>query len=309
MPKRLLVFPLLVAALALTGCEIDDWGSSDRFKEDFSYNYPLKSGGRLFLETFNGSVEVMGWDKEAVDITGTKYASTPELLGRLKIDIVSEPDSIRIRTIRPSEIRGGAGARYTVRLPRRVILERVESSNGGVRVEGIEGSARVRTSNGSINVWNVRGDFDGITSNASVDLGQFTGAATLKSSNGRIKADGVRGFFGAHTSNASIDATLGELDPARPLRLITSNGNVSLTLDSYRGNEVEVRTSNSSINLRLPSGANAQLRAVTSNGSVSCDFPLDNAITGKARLEGTVGSGGPLVDLTSSNGNIRVYRR
>jgi len=65
------------ALLALAGCDIDEaFADSQRFTEDFHHSYALKSGGRFELESFNGSVEISGWDQDKVEINGTKYAST-----------------------------------------------------------------------------------------------------------------------------------------------------------------------------------------------------------------------------------------
>ena len=91
--RNLLLALSLGAAFGLSGCDIEDWNSSDRFKEDFAHNYPMKPGGRLYLENFNGSVEVRGWEKDTIDITGTKYAATEDLLKELKIDISATPDT------------------------------------------------------------------------------------------------------------------------------------------------------------------------------------------------------------------------
>ena len=52
-PLALLLLSLPLAA--------DIWGNSDRYKEDFSYDFKLAPGGRLEVESFNGSVEVVGW--------------------------------------------------------------------------------------------------------------------------------------------------------------------------------------------------------------------------------------------------------
>jgi len=299
------------ATLAMVGCdfEMGEWGSSDRFKEDFASTHPLKSGGRLYLESFNGSVEVLGWEKESVDISGTKYCASEEQLKQLKIETTAEPDAVRVRAIRPLERRGGCGARMVLRVPKRVILERVESSNGGLRVEGIEGNTRLKTSNGGVRVWSLKGDLEASTSNASVEVGQFDGSAVIRTSNGRIRAEGVRGFFEATTSNSSIDATLGDLDPSRPLRLHTSNGSINLTLENYKNNEIRAETSNGSINVRFPSALNARLQASTSHGTVSSDFEVKTTTVSKDRLEGSIGSGGGLIELDTSNGNIRIMKR
>jgi DUF4097 and DUF4098 domain-containing protein YvlB len=308
--RNLLLALSLGAAVVLSGCDMEDWGtSSDRFKEDFAHNYPMKSGGRLYLENFNGSVEVRGWEKDSIDITGTKYAATEDLLRELKIDIAHTDDSIRIRTIRPVDRRANCGARYIIRLPKNVTLDRVESSNGSLRADGITGNARLKTSNGSVNIYQLTGDVDVSTSNGSIEVAQFQGAAILRTSNASIKASGVRGAFEGATSNGSIDVTIAELDAGKPLRLDTSNASINFTLEKWKNNDIYADTSNSSINARLPEGVNAKLKATTSNGSVSSDLDVSVTSKGKTHLEGTIGSGGPAITLATTNGNVRLLKR
>src|SRR5690242_12324618 len=146
MRRRVLL--LAPAFLLLAGCDFEDLGSSDRYTADFHYSYPLKSGGRLSVENFNGSIEIASWDQDSVDISGVKYAGTPELRDAIKIDIVNTADSVHVRTVRPSERRGNMGAKYVIKVPRKTELERITSSNGGIRVSDVEGPARLRSSNG-----------------------------------------------------------------------------------------------------------------------------------------------------------------
>src|SRR5262245_57695932 len=122
---------LCAGLLVLAGCDLEDFGSSTQYSTDFHYSYPLKSGGRVTVETFNGSVEIAGWDQETVDISGAKYGATPEARDAIKIDIAPSPDSVAIRTIRPVE-RRNVGARYVLRVPRRAQLDRITTSNGSM---------------------------------------------------------------------------------------------------------------------------------------------------------------------------------
>jgi len=307
--QRFLLALTVSAAVGLAGCEFEDWGNSDRFKEDFNYSYAMKPGGRLFLESFNGSIEIRGWDKDSIEITGTKYAATEDLLKQLKIDVNAAPDSVRVRAIRPMDRRGNCGAKFIVRMPKNAILDRVESSNGSIRAENFVGPVRLKTSNGSINVWEVTGDLDADTSNSAIEVGHFQGAANLRTSNGRIKADGVRGAFEGHTSNGTIDVTIAELDTGKPLRLTSSNSSINATLEKWNQNDIYADTSNGSINLRLPEGVAAKLKADTSNGTVSSDFEVTITSKGKTHIEGSIGSGGPNITLDTSNGNIRLMKR
>ena len=306
--RALSLSALLIPALFLAGCdEIDFGGSSDRYKEDFHFSQPLPSGGRLSVENSNGSIEISTWDKDTVDISGTKYANTPELLSQLKIDVVPSSGAVSVRTIRPSNNwRGGAGARYMIRVPKRVELERIVSSNGAIRIDGVEGNALLKTSNGGIRSIGTRGNLDASTSNGSVEL-QHTGNVDVHSSNGGIRADVERGTFIAGTSNGSINARLGESNSNQPVRLESSNGGIDVTMNSAR--EIRASTSNSGITVRMPGGANATLRAHTSNSNITTDFDvMVRGTQSKSRLEGNIGNGGPLLELSSTNGNIKVLR-
>jgi DUF4097 and DUF4098 domain-containing protein YvlB len=302
----------LVAALFLAGCdEIGDWGNSERFKEDFHGTFPLSAGGTVSVENFNGAVEVLGWDQNSVEVSATKYASTKEQLDALKIDVAALGSSVRIRTIRPSSStwHGNLGARYTIRVPRHVQLDSIASSNGSVKVESIDGLARLRTSNGAIHATKVHGELEARTSNGSIDAEDLDGNANLHTSNGAIRADATHGSFEASTSNGSITATLTDLGNNWPVKARSSNGKIELTLKGARLPDVRAETSNSSLTLRIPANANARVRANTSHSSITTDFDvLTHGTLSKSELEGTIGSGGPSIELSSSNGGIRITK-
>ncbi len=266
-------FPLL---FSLSGCDIEEVvGASTRFREDFSRTYDLRPGARLNLENFNGPVEVRTWDQNKVEIQGTKYASTKEALQLLKVDVSSSPDLLEIRSVRPggdtsSWRRGNYGVSLRITVPRQTHLDKLTTSNGPIKVDGVEGRMRLTTSNGPVDVQASTGELDIRTSNGPVEVTRFSGRATVQTSNGPIEISALN------------------LDPAVPLRLETSNGPISL---------------------RLPEGVNGRVRAHTSNSKVSTDLELTGAERGKGRLEGALGNGnGPLFDLSTSNGPIHLTR-
>lgn len=306
------------ALLVLAGCDIDEaLAHSQKYTEDFHFVHALKPGARVWVEGFNGSVEIYGWDQEQVEINGTKYASSKDDLAEIKIDIAHTPDSVTIKTLRPDwqngssgMRRGNRGVKYRIHVPRRVQLERLATSNGAIRVDGVEGRGRFRTSNGPISLTAYKGDIEAQTSNGRIDLDRFSGSAVLISSNGSIEAKGIKGFLEATTSNGPIEVETAELDPARVVKLESSNGPITLTLGAPGGPDVRARTSNGDIAVRLAEGAGARVRAHTSNSTITSDLPLNNVTNiGKAKLEGSVGKGGPLLDLVTSNGHIRLARK
>lgn len=303
---------VLAASLLLTGCDdvIGHFGDSQRFKEDFRASHALSPGGRVALENSNGSVEIFGWDQDTVEITAIKYASTEDALNAIRIEVTANLNEVRIRTTPPIGRHNNWGARYTLHVPRKVVLDRIVSSNGSVRLESLEGSARLQTSNGAVRILKMTGPIEIRTSNGGIDISDSRGSVVAHTSNGKIQADDVRGNFEAVTSNGSISARLREPEPQRTVRLQSSNGSIDLTLDALRQNDIRISTSNSGITLRMPGAANANLRARTSNSSIQTEFDV-NASAGrisKHEIYGSIGSGGPTIDLSTSNGGIKLLK-
>jgi len=307
MRSGLLRLLLTLPILCLAGCDIEDWGNMERVTRDFHYTYPLHAGGRLSLETFNGSVEISGSDRDTVDILGAKYGPTPEAADALRVVIDHTADSVTIRAVRPTERRNNQGARFTLLVPKNVILERVTASNGSIRVTGIAGPAHLHTSNGEIRAIDLKGDLGVETTNGAVELHLIEGAVHPHTANGHIHAERLRGALDATTSNGGIRAAVERA--GGEVRAETSNGTVELTLPAGFRSDVRAHTSNSSITLHLPAEVNARVDAHTTNGTISSDFEFRvQGEISKSRLAGTIGSGGPLFDLNTVNGSIRLVR-
>src|SRR5260370_34103781 len=119
---------------------------SSRYREDFHYSYPQTSGGRLSVQNFNGSVEIAGWDQNTVDISGTKYAESQQLLNALKIEASSCGNMVHVKTTHPDTHHGNMGAKYVIRIPRRTELGHMTSSNGSIKIEDVEGYSHLITS-------------------------------------------------------------------------------------------------------------------------------------------------------------------
>jgi DUF4097 and DUF4098 domain-containing protein YvlB len=314
MRNAFLYAALTPGLVLLTGCDLDnlgEWGdrSSSRYTADFHYSYPLKPGGRVSMDNANGSIEIAGWDENTVEISGVKYAGTPELRDDIKIDVAATADSVSIRTILPVSRRGNTGAKYIVKVPRKTQLDRIVSTNGGIRVLDVAALARLKTTNGSIRAEKLGGSLDVQTSNGSVEALDVEGACVLRTSNGRLRAEGIRGGVEGSTTNGSISVRLAKAEAGRPVRLETSNGGVELTVEGDNRSDIRIHTTNGGITLRLPDRIGARLIASTSHASIRSEFDVAaSGINEKHRLEGTIGAGGPTIDVSTSNGSIRILR-
>lgn len=269
---RALLLPALAAGLlSLTACDIEDFHGGPRVERDFHYSYPLGANGKLSVEGFNGGVEVSGWDHDTVDISGTKYARSEQAVDDIQIRIDHTANAVSIRADRPSMSHGNNGVRYVIKAPRGAVIDRVSTSNGGIRIADGAGPARLKTSNGSLHI------------------------------------SAWKGSLEAQTSNGGIEAELDAADG--PIRLDTSNGSVQVRLPDHLGDDVRVHTSNGGITVRASDTLNARVSARTSNAKITSDLDFHTrGEVGPHHFEGVIGAGGPLLDLTTSNGGIRITR-
>ena len=165
---------------------------------------------------------------------------------------------------------------------------RIETGGGSVRADGPD----TRDNRG----WSVSYE---ISAPRQIDL-------DLETVNGGLAVDGIRGDLDLNTTNGGISLT----GVAGEVRGETTNGgiNVALAGSGWSGEGLDLRTTNGGINLSLPANFNARLVASTVHGGVETDFPI--TVQGRIgrRVDAVLGSGGPMVSLTTTNGGIRIRR-
>jgi hypothetical protein len=307
--KRVAAVALLGPVLLLTSCI--GLGDFDRVSEDFHYSHDLQPGGQLDLETDNGAIDITGWDQNRIDISGQKYAPSKAELQQVKVVIQVEGDNVKIRTDHPrgSSWHGGYGARYQIRVPRRIALGLVQSTNGAITFEDLIGPGHVQTTNGSVSLTRIEGDYDAHTTNGSVHVQDSSGNVRLHSTNGAIRGNLKKGSVIAETTNGGVDFTVDSPSPSQAFRLHSTNGGITLRLTSFSDNAIKAETTNGGITLRIPGDTNAMLSANNSNSSITTDLTLSGSVNeSKHHVSGQLGSGGPLIELHTSTGGIHIEK-
>jgi DUF4097 and DUF4098 domain-containing protein YvlB len=105
---------------------------------------------------------------------------------------------------------------YHVRVPARVVLKRVETVNGTVRVRGVQGSGLLRSVNGNVELLEGAGRFD------------------------------------ARSTNGNVRIELNQLPPGSPISIETVNGNVVLALPATADAELDILSMNGDFRSELP---------------------------------------------------------
>lgn len=125
--------------------------------------------------------------------------------------------------------------------------------------------------------------------------------------NGPITIEQVKGDMDLQTSNGPL--TLREL--AGSVRARTTNGplTISLTGSRWDGSGLEARTTNGPLTISVPDGYNARLETGTTNGPVNLGFPI--TVVGRITrdISTDLGSGGPTIRATTTNGPLTIRRK
>jgi len=127
--------------------------------------------------------------------------------------------------------------------------------------------------------------------NGGVSVRDVSGRMDLRTVNGGISLEDVSGEIRGETTNGGVD--------------------VRMTGDKWDGPALEVRTVNGGISLSLPSNLSAELDARAVNGGIHVDYPItvSGLISSRRELRGTIGSGGPRIRASATNGGITIRRR
>lgn len=123
--------------------------------------------------------------------------------------------------------------------------------------------------------------------------------------NGNVEADDLSSDVLAETVNGNVRIRTGGFAQAT-----TVNGSIVCRLGhSSLAHDIAFETVNGSITVETPDGLDADFRATTVNGSIDSDFQI--LVRGKVSrqsVQGTIGSGGPQLRLSTVNGSIRLRK-
>ena len=130
---------------------------------------------------------------------------------------------------------------------------------------------------------------------------------SLKTYNGGMTISDVRGqiHFDVHNGGVHLKRVAGDVSGA------TVNGGIQVELAGamWDGRQLEVSTRNGGVTVSMPSSYSAHVEAETHSGGIQSDFPV--TIEGNLRprhLDFNVGSGGPLIHVSTENGGVKLKR-
>jgi DUF4097 and DUF4098 domain-containing protein YvlB len=239
---------------------------------------------RLFASV--GTVQVIGWEKDSVGISGTVAKGSQVALG--------SPGSVASRGLKlfvesPTEQAGRQGA-LTMHVPRgaRVWLK---TGSADVTVSDVTGGLDVNIVGGSIAVRGSPRELRAESMDGAVAVDGTPGWMRLKTATGNITLRGGQDV-GASTISGTIDARGGQ---AERVKLESTTGDIRFALGLARGAMVEMETHSGAIDVQLSRKTPMDVDAATVTGAIENTW---------SKSRPAVGSEGRGMTFTSQSGGM-----
>ncbi len=230
------------------------WGGGDAHVCELrSTTLPL-AHGQIDVLGKNGGIAVLGENRQDIALEAEVMTQAPT-----REEAQSIAREISITTDGAIQAKGPGSftlphrnwqVNYRLRVPHQLTAQ-LRTENGGIELAGLNGKIDAETTNGSLHLQDLAGDVHATTTNGSLEIGlsgdHWLGAGlTARTTNGSVTLQAPTAYsahLAAETTNGAvsvsfpitvqgtirnrIDTNLGQ--GGTPLRLQTTNGNVSIT--------------------------------------------------------------------------------
>jgi hypothetical protein len=286
----------VLAALVSAGCQMTF--ATNQFSVREEKRFTVTGAPQLDFSTYDGSIEVRGWDKQEVVIEIEKRGADKAATDGIQVDATQNGNTITVTIQKPRtsvQIHGlginlTPSAHIVASVPRSSNLT-ARSGDGSITLRSLSGKVDLETKDGSVRVEEVAGDLKIRSGDGSVIARDIDGRADIRTDDGSVNLDGR----------------------LKAVQLETRDGGATLTArpGSAMDADWEVRTGDGSVVVELPNGFNADLDAHTGDGAINLHGAagVETAGRDKHTATGKIGAGGKSLRLQTGDGSITVRSR
>ena len=298
-----LVAVALLASIA-SGQQTRVYHDGDSWTEEVTGS--LSAARNLHIRVDFGSVRVQGSSQHDITyvIRTRSYGSDEKQARRefeaYKINASAHGDTALIEGDWQGHRHNLCSGEFVINVPRNLDLAKIETSGGGVTVNGIAGRVEAESGGGKIQLDDIGGTVTAQTGGDSIEIGTVNGDLRLETGGGRINIANAKGKVNATTGGGNIDVK----KCGGKLKVSTGGGNIELGDVS---GPVEIETGGGSIRLGWAKGV---VRAQTGAGRIELNgVSSAHAETGAGGILAKFISSGERADsvLETSAGDIVVY--
>ena len=279
--------------------------------EDVAKTFTVAGRANVRVETNDGSVRVTTGDSKQVEFH-VEYQGY-ELGKNLRVDTRQDGDKVELT----ARITGHWGIGFSwgrnsrrlhieVRMPREGDLD-VNTGDGSVQVETVNGTVNVHTEDGSVHASSLNCAIDLHTSDGSITVDSLKGDIRLRTGDGSIEARDLDGKVEADSGDGHIRLA-GRFEA---LNVKTGDGSVDARVlpGSKMAASWNLRTGDGSVDIVLPSDFQADIDATTGDGHISLGIPVTVEGTfSKSQMHGKMNGGGQPLTIHTGDGSIRLSK-
>ena len=281
----------------------------------------------LDVSTIRGKINVVSGGTDRFEIGGAVTIrigiDVPENALEIAQKIAANPpiervgDTVRLRPPADTRERTAVTVNFDVRVPANTKILSV-SDSGETTIAGLTGAVDVRTQSGTIALQRIGGATTISTGSGAVVVEGTKGPLTVTTSSSAFTARALGGNLHVRTMSGAVNAGfegLGDVDvetgsSAIQLRGVrgaltaaTRSGHVAI--EGKPDRQWAVSTGSSSIDVDVASPP-LMLDVTSGSGSVRVAGATVNGSVSKRAVNGTIGSGGPTVRVSTRSGSIRI---
>ncbi|MDJ0940687.1 MAG: DUF4097 family beta strand repeat-containing protein [Woeseiaceae bacterium] len=262
--------------------------------------------GTVSVYNTSGSIEVSGWSRNEVEVTGTVGDDAEEFI----FERSGKTTTIKVKIPNRSRGHRDVSANLVIRVPEGSSLD-IATVSADIDVEDVKGEQELQAVSGDISTTVFGQDISAETVSGDLDVtGEGgDGESRLTSVSGDIEAEGLVGEIDAEVVSGDIDISRGSFERAK---VQTVNGDITYIAALRPGGRIDMETVNGSIDIEFVGDVSARFDIETFNGRIkNCFGPKAERVSKYApgwELSFTEGSGDGRVSINTLNGNLDMCK-
>jgi hypothetical protein len=257
--------------------------------------------GEVEIVNVSGTVEIDGWDRNEVEVTGTAGDNVE------RVDVSGAPNRTSIRVVSRSVRSWGSDgeAQLVVHVPSRSAVTATLVS-ADCKVSGVLGDLKLQSVSGSLK-GDAGGDLRASTVSGDVRLtARAAKAIEVKSISGDIQLSGGGGEVDITTVSGSAKIELAQVTRSR---FKSISGNITAALALAPDGQIEGESVSGSVSLKFASEPSAEFDVQSFSGDIKSCFgpkPVESRYGPGSRLEFKNGDGHARVRINTKSGDVRL---
>ena len=272
--------------------------------EEVNQSLDADPAGKVIISNTSGSIEVKGWDRNVVEVTGEIGAGVKELIFK------RDGKEIVIKVKIPRFNVRDASADLVIHLPEKSAIE-VATVSANIEVEGVLGSQELQAVSGDVTAEVFSGDIDIATVSGDISVSGDLKVidAELASVSGDMQITKLSGELDAATVSGDLQVTGGSFSD---VGVETTSGDMSFESGLMAGGKLSAESVSGRVSAVFSGKVDAEFNVETFNGRIkNCFGPKAERSSEYGpgmELKFTEGDGDGRVSIDTLNGNIYICK-